>query len=197
MEIVLASGNSGKLLELGALLAPVGIQLTSQSLLGITSVPETGKTFIENAIIKARHAATNSGLPAIADDSVLCVNALSGAPGIHSARYAGDSASDEDNNRKLIMQLHNSEDRAARFVCVLVFLKSALDPFPIIATGQWQGRIVDQGQGQNGFGYDPHFYLDELNCTSAQLSPPHKNTISHRGQASDELLRHLQAQLAR
>ncbi|MBV1906373.1 MAG: RdgB/HAM1 family non-canonical purine NTP pyrophosphatase [Pseudomonadales bacterium] len=192
MHLVLASGNKGKLAELSALFSPLGVLLTAQAELGIKEIPETGLSFIENALLKARHASQVSGLPAVADDSGLCVDALEGAPGIYSARYAGARATDKQNNDKLISALHNVEDRSAHFVCVLVFIKSATDPFPTIASCSWQGRIVDQPGGENGFGYDPYFYLDEHACTAAQLPAEKKNAVSHRGQACRELLSKLQ-----
>ncbi len=187
MHVTLATGNQGKLLELHALLHPLGITLTAQAELGIGEVPETGLSFIENALIKARHAAAQSKGPAIADDSGLCVDALDGAPGIYSARYAGPHANDTENNARLIHNLSDIENRAARFVCVLVYLRAADDPIPIIASSEWHGRIVDEAAGINGFGYDPHFYLDALGCTSAQLPPGKKNAISHRGLACASL----------
>lgn len=195
MRIVLASGNKGKLKEFSSLLSSLSVSLVPQSDLQIKAVPETGLTFIENALIKARNAARESGLPSLADDSGLCVNALSGAPGIYSARYAYDGASDNENNTKLISTLQNFTDRSAFFVCVLVYIRSESDPFPVIASCHWQGRIIDQAQGTNGFGYDPHFYLDKLGCTSAELTPENKNAISHRGQACIELLAKLKVLL--
>jgi len=193
MKITLASGNRGKLAELRSLLAPLGYTLTAQADMGINDVPETGLTFIENALIKARHAATQSGQAAIADDSGLCVDALGGAPGIYSARYAGLQASDAENNTKLIHELSGLQNRSARFVCVLVYLRSAQDPVPLIVSCEWRGKIIDTPAGDNGFGYDPHFYLDALKCTSAQLSSGKKNTISHRGQACAQLCLQLSA----
>jgi len=193
MQITLASGNHGKLTELRCLLAPLGYTLTAQADLGISDVPETGLTFVENALIKARHAAVKSKGPAIADDSGLCVDALGGAPGIYSARYAGAQASDTENNRKLIHDLNGIKNRNACFICVLVYLRSAEDPVPLIACGSWQGKIIDKAIGGNGFGYDPHFYLDTLECTSAQLAADKKNAISHRGQAGVELCSQLKA----
>ena len=192
MKITLASGNRGKLAELSSLLAPLGYTLTAQADLGISDVPETGKSFVENALIKARHAAAQSRGPAIADDSGLCVDALDGAPGIYSARYAGAQASDAENNAKLIHNLSDNKIRDASFVCVLVYLRFANDPVPLIASCEWRGRIIDKPAGDNGFGYDPHFYLDALECTSAQLPPAEKNAISHRGQACINLRLQLQ-----
>jgi XTP/dITP diphosphohydrolase len=187
MHITLATGNHGKLLELKELLYPLGFTLTAQAEQGIDEVPETGLSFVENALIKARHAANKSSGPAIADDSGLCVDALGGSPGIYSARYAGPHANDSENNARLIRDLDGIENRTARFVCVLVYLRSADDPIPLIASSEWQGRIIDKAAGANGFGYDPHFYLDDLGCTSAQLPAEKKNAISHRGQACANL----------
>ena len=187
MKIVLASGNAGKLKELRKLLAPLDAELISQSELGLEPGPETGCTFLENALAKARHASRQAGLPAIADDSGLVVAALGGAPGVHSARYAGEAADDAANNRKLIRALVGVAERRAFFHCALVCLKAPDDPAPLIALGQWHGEIVDRPLGENGFGYDPHFLLPELGLTSAQLKPVRKNALSHRGQATRQL----------
>lgn len=187
MKIVLASGNAGKLKELRNLLAPLEVELVSQGELRLTPGPETGCTFVENALAKARHASRQAGLPAIADDSGLVVAALGGAPGAHSARYAGEAADDAANNRKLIRALAGAADRRAFFYCALVCLQAADDPAPLIALGQWHGQIVDSPRGGNGFGYDPHFLLPELGLTSAQLPPARKNALSHRGQAARQL----------
>ncbi|WP_286235309.1 XTP/dITP diphosphatase [Thalassotalea sediminis] len=193
--IVLATGNQGKVKELAALLANKGITVKPQSEFNVSDVPETGTTFVENAIIKARHAAYVTGLPAIADDSGLEVDALQGAPGVYSARYAGESASDNDNNQKLLKALHGvpKELRSARFHCVLVYMAHANDPTPIICHGVWEGSIVTEQRGEQGFGYDPLFWQDDLQMTSAQLSREQKNALSHRGKALAQLATQLEA----
>lgn len=183
MNVVLASSNAGKLSELDALLSPMGFNLVTQSALGIEAALETACTFVENALLKARHASRLSGLAAIADDSGLAVDALTGAPGVFSARYAGANASDEDNNRKLIDTLGETRDTSAHYYCVIVYLAHADDPAPLIATGRWDGRIVTPPRGSNGFGYDPYFFVPDRGCTAAELEPAVKNRISHRGQA--------------
>ena len=188
MNVVLASGNAGKLAELGALLAPLGVELTSQQALGISEANETATSFIENALIKARHAAAASGKPAIADDSGIVVRALGGAPGVRSARYAGSPSDAVANNRKLVAALEGIDDRRAYFYCALVFMRAHDDPAPLIATARWHGRIVDAARGSGGFGYDPHFQVDGLNLTAAQLTAPLKNQISHRGKAAAALV---------
>lgn len=182
-KIVLASGNAGKIREIQAMLPEHPI--LRQAEFGIGDAEETGSTFVENAIIKARHAALHSGLPAIADDSGLVVDALNGAPGVYSARYAGPGSSDLDNLNKLLRDLAGIPDaaRSARFICVLAFLRHAADPMPIIAQGVWEGRIATHPAGGNGFGYDPVFWLPAHGCTSAELAPEVKNALSHRGQA--------------
>lgn len=185
---MLASGNAGKLRELRTLLEPLGIELVAQGEFGLTPAPETACTFVENALAKARHASAGCGLPAIADDSGLAVSALGGAPGIHSARYAGPEQDDGANNRKLIAALAGIAQRSARFCCALVYLEQPDDPTPVIAVGEWPGSIVDDPRGANGFGYDPHFLLPELGLTSAELEPALKNSLSHRGQAARALL---------
>ena len=190
-QAVLATGNAGKLREMAALLAPVGLRLIAQGELGIAAAAETAVTFVENALQKARHASGAAGLPAIADDSGLVVPALGGAPGVRSARYAGDDATDAQNNRKLIGALAGIEDRSAWFYCALVFLEHPEDPAPLLATGLWRGRIIDQPRGEGGFGYDPHFLVPRLGRTSAELAPEEKNTLSHRGQAVAALLQRL------
>lgn len=190
-EAVLATGNAGKLREMAALLAPVGLRLTAQGELGIAAAAETAVTFVENALQKARHASAAAGLPAIADDSGLVVPALGGAPGVRSARYAGDDATDAQNNRKLIGALADIEDRSAWFYCALVFIERPEDPAPLLATGLWRGRIIDQPRGEGGFGYDPHFLVPHLDRTSAELAPEEKNALSHRGQAVAALLQRL------
>ncbi len=190
-SIVLASGNAGKLKEFNSLLQPLGLTVIPQASLNISDAPEPHPTFIENALTKARHASAHSGLPAIADDSGLCVRALGGAPGIYSARYAQTDLgvrSDLANNQKLIKNLENIADRSAWYVAVLVFLTHADDPQPLIAEATWHGRIVDEPSGQHGFGYDPHFFITERGCTVASLDPAIKNQISHRGQAMQLLL---------
>ncbi|MGH1543776.1 MAG: RdgB/HAM1 family non-canonical purine NTP pyrophosphatase [Arenicella sp.] len=187
-QVVLASSNQGKIAELQDKLTPLGYQILAQSEFDYEDAVEDGLSFVENAIIKARHACEHTGLPAIADDSGLEVAALQGAPGIYSARYAGDQATDDDNNAKLLSALANETNRSARFQCALVFMRHAKDPTPIICQGNWHGKIVEQTQGNNGFGYDPLFYIPELKLTSAQLSPEHKQQISHRAQALKQLI---------
>jgi len=186
-KIVLASGNKGKIAEIQALLKTHPI--VPQSHWQISEAEETGSTFVENAIIKARHAALHCQLPAIADDSGLVVDALEGAPGVISARYAGVGASDEENVLKLLAALQGvpDEQRTARFICVLVFMLHANDPFPIIAQGVWEGKILQQPIGENGFGYDPIFWLEGYGCSSAQLTSEQKNSLSHRGKALQKL----------
>jgi XTP/dITP diphosphohydrolase len=190
MRVVLATGNSGKLRELQALLAGSAVQIVAQSELGIGAAEETGLTFVENAIIKARHAASQSGLAAIADDSGLEVDALGGRPGVHSARYAGPKASDAENNARLLSELTHvaPAKRTARYRCVLVLLRSASDPAPLVCEGVWEGRITDTPAGQSGFGYDPLFLVGDLGLTAAQLAPQLKNQLSHRGQALQKLV---------
>ncbi len=197
-KVVLASGNKGKLREFNQLLASLDYQVLPQSEFTKTEADETGLSFVENAILKARHAAKLSGLPALADDSGLEVDALSGAPGIYSARYAGEGASDADNNQKLLEALVAVEPakRTARFQCVLVFMRHAEDPTPLICQGSWEGVIVDAPKGDNGFGYDPLFYIPDLDCCSAELSPEQKGQLSHRAQAVAQLLPALQKQSA-
>lgn len=181
--IVLASNNSGKLKEFHALLAPLGYNLHAQKEFHVTEAEEPHCTFIENALVKARHAAAATGLPALADDSGICVNALGGAPGVLSARYAGEPKSDAANNRKLITDLAAHSDKSAYYYCVLVFLRHANDPQPVIADGRWEGEIIAEPRGQEGFGYDPHFWLPALQKTVAELDAELKNCLSHRGQA--------------
>ena len=188
-KVVLATGNAGKVKEFASLFAPLNIEVLPQSEFNVSSVPETGTTFIENAIIKARHAARETGLPAIADDSGLVVDALNGAPGIYSARYAGEQASDSDNIRHLLAELGNeNHQRGAHFQCVLVMLRHADDPIPLISEGQWHGSITRQPHGNGGFGYDPVFYVDTFKCTAAELEKAQKNAVSHRGKAMQQLL---------
>jgi XTP/dITP diphosphohydrolase len=191
--VVLASGNAGKLRELAKVLAPLDVILKPQAQFNVPDVEETGFSFVENAIIKARAAAQHTGLPAIADDSGIEVDHLNGAPGIYSARYSG--AGDEANNALLLQELGKTteEQRSARFQCVLVYMRHALDPTPLICQASWEGSILFEPRGENGFGYDPLFYLPEHQCSSAQLDPSIKNRISHRAKASSllfEALRH-------
>ena len=182
--VVLASGNAGKLRELNKVLAPLDVSLQPQAQFNVPDAEETGLSFVENAIIKARAAAQHTGLPAIADDSGIEVDHLNGAPGIYSARYSG--AGDEANNVLLLQELGEipEEQRSARFQCVLVYMRHALDPVPLICQGSWEGFILSEPRGENGFGYDPLFYLPDYQCSSAQLDPSIKNRISHRAKAS-------------
>lgn len=193
MKLVVASNNPGKLREFDQLLAPLGWETISQKELGVPECDEPHCTFVENALEKARHAARCTGLPALADDSGLCVHALGGAPGVYSARYAGEPKSDEGNNQKLIADLAGQPDRRAHYVCVLVFVRHADDPQPIIAEGEWHGEIVDVARGQGGFGYDPYFFLSEFSVTAAELDSAEKNRRSHRGLALQYLVERLQA----
>lgn len=190
-SIVLASGNPGKIREIQAILQNDNI--LPQSQFNVEEPVETGSTFIENAIIKARNAALHCQLPAIADDSGLVVDALQGAPGVVSARYAGVGASDQANLEKLLLEMRGipAQQRTARFICVMVYLRHAGDPTPIIAQGVWEGRILEAALGDNGFGYDPVFWLESQQCSSAQLAPDIKNQLSHRGQALRTLTQHL------
>ena len=184
-KIVLASGNRGKLKEFNEIFAPLQIDVMPQSDFAVQDADETGLSFVENSIIKARHAARVTGLPALSDDSGLEVDALNGAPGIYSARYAGAGCGDDENNRKLLQALEQvpTEQRSARFQCVLVFIRHAEDPTPLICQGSWEGVILDTPRGHNGFGYDPLFFVPELNCASAELSSEQKQKYSHRGKA--------------
>jgi XTP/dITP diphosphohydrolase len=197
-RLVLASSNPGKLREIESVLAPMGIEVLTQSGLGIQDAEEPFRTFLENALTKARHAARQSRLPALADDSGICANALGGEPGVHSARYAavaGDPLTrdeqDRRNNLKLITELRGHEDRRAHYYCVIVMVRHADDPQPLIAEGSWNGRIILEPRGENGFGYDPYFLLPDLNLTAAEIDPAQKNLVSHRGKA----LRRLMARL--
>ena len=192
-QLVLASGNHGKLAEFQQLLAHTGWEVIPQSAFATPDVDETGLSFVENAILKARNAAQHSGLPALADDSGLEVDALDGAPGIYSARFAGNAADDAANNRKLLEALAAVPDsqRTARFQCVLVFMRHARDPSPLICQGTWEGKILTAPRGEQGFGYDPLFYIPALAQTSAELPPALKNQCSHRGQALQQMLRAL------
>ena len=189
-KVVLATGNPGKVRELADLLAAFGLDIVAQTELGVESAEETGLTFIENAILKARHAAQITGLPAIADDSGLAVDALGGAPGIYSARFAGVDASDQQNLDKLLVELENVPDaeRQAQFHCVLVYLRHAADPTPLVFHGSWAGEITRAAAGAGGFGYDPIFYVPELGKTAAELSKDEKRAVSHRGKALTLLL---------
>ena len=196
-KIVLATGNRGKVKELADMLQPLAIQVIPQSEFDLPDVAETGTTFVENAIIKARHAAALTGLPAIADDSGLAVDHLKGAPGIYSARFAGEGASDAQNLQKLLVELEGvpKEQRSARFHCVLVFMRHAEDPTPIICHGSWEGEITTTPHGDGGFGYDPIFYVPTDQCCSAELPRERKNQLSHRGQALSQLTALLTKQL--
>ena len=196
-KVVLATGNKGKVKELARMLSCLDFEVLPQSEFDVTEVAETGTTFVENAIIKARHAAKQTGLPAIADDSGLAVHSLGGEPGVYSARYSGDQATDRSNITKLLDAMSGipKEKRQAKFLCVLVFMRHTDDPTPIICQGEWHGEIMTEQQGENGFGYDPIFWVEEQNCSSAQLSPEQKNTLSHRGKALKLLLAQLQRQI--
>ncbi len=190
-KLVLASNNAKKIKELNALLAPLGFTVIPQGQLGIPEAEEPHITFIENALAKARHAARHSGLPALADDSGLCVKALGGAPGVLSARYAGEPKSDARNNARLLAELANQPDRRAHFVSLLVLCRNGDDPQPIIAEGEWHGEIVDQPSGDGGFGYDPLFFVREFGQTAAELDADTKNRVSHRGRAMQKLIERL------
>ncbi len=189
-RVVLASGNAGKLREINAIIGGLGMQAVPQSDFDVPDADETGLSFVENAILKARHAARLTGLPAIADDSGLEVDALNGAPGIYSARFAGPEASDEDNLQKLLRELEGVPEsrRTARFQCLMVFMAHELDPTPLVCQGSWEGRILLAPAGENGFGYDPVFFVPGEACSSAQLASDVKNRLSHRGQALARLL---------
>jgi len=187
-RLVLASNNAGKLKEFAQLFDPFAIELIPQGQLGISAAEEPFDHFIDNALAKARHASKLSGLPALADDSGICVDALGGAPGVRSARFAGEHCSDLDNNQKLLSLLADQTNREAHYVCALVVVREADDPNPIIVETHWDGQIIDEARGQHGFGYDPYFYLPQLQMTAAQLSPERKNAISHRGQALVQLM---------
>lgn len=194
MQLVLASGNRKKLEEMSAILAPLDMQVSAQSAFEVPEAEETGLTFVENAIIKARNAAQHTGLPAIADDSGLEVDALNGAPGVFSARFSGADASDAKNNALLVEMLGDLPDapRSARYRALLVLMRHADDATPIICQGTWEGEIILEPRGNNGFGYDPHFLLPALGLTAAELEAGHKNRISHRGQAMAALIARLQ-----
>jgi XTP/dITP diphosphohydrolase len=196
MRVVLATGNRGKLNELRALLAPVGMEVVPQSQFTPSAAEETGLSFVENAILKARHAAQASGLPAIADDSGIEVDALQGAPGIYSARYAGVGATDQQNLDKLLYELRDvpAGSRTARYRCALAFMRWDLDPSPLICQAHWEGILLESPRGAGGFGYDPIFLLPQLNLTAAELAADEKNRLSHRGQALRALVENLRAQ---
>ena len=203
-KLVVASGNPGKLREFRQMLEPLGFEIVPQSQLGIAEAEEPFATFVENALAKARHASGLSGMPAFADDSGICVSALGGAPGVHSARYAAGEpktsreatdhrekqreSQDQLNNRKLLAQLEGRHDRRAHYYCVIVLVRGADDPEPLIAEGRWHGEVIDEARGSNGFGYDPYFLLPELRVTAAELDPDRKNAVSHRGQALRRLV---------
>ena len=189
-KIVIASGNAGKVREIGQLLQDLALEVLPQSDFNVPDIEETGLTFVENALLKARNASQHTGLPAIADDSGIAVDVLQGRPGIYSARFAGVGASDMDNLEKLIdmVKPFAEEERTARFICSMVYLRHEHDPMPVIAEGVWQGQLVTDPKGEYGFGYDPIFYVSSHQCTSAELSPEIKNTLSHRGQALMQLL---------
>jgi XTP/dITP diphosphohydrolase len=193
-RIVLASNNAGKVREINELLAQASVQVIPQGMLGVPEAEETGLTFVENAILKARNAAAHSGLAAIADDSGLEVDALDGAPGIYSARFAGPGASDADNLTRLLAAMEGVEDgrRGARFQCLLVYLRHAEDPTPVICQGTWEGAILRRPAGANGFGYDPAFLVPTHGCSAAELDSPTKNALSHRGQALRRLVAYLE-----
>lgn len=196
-KLVLASSNPGKLREFREMLAPLGMEVLAQSELGISDAAEPHASFIENALAKARHASARSGLPAFADDSGICVKALGGAPGVQSARYAGEALAgpagaradqDRRNNRKLVAALADAADRSAHYYCVIVLVRAAADPEPLIAEGRWHGEVIAAARGTNGFGYDSHFLLPRLGRTAAELTPGEKNAISHRGKALAQLV---------
>ena len=200
-KLVVASGNPGKLREFRQMLAPLGFEIVPQSQLGIPEADEPHETFVENALAKARHASRLAGMPAFADDSGICVAALGGEPGVHSARYAGGAtderdAQDERNNRKLLAALEDRSERSAHYYCVIVMVRHAADPEPLIAEGRWHGEVIAEPRGSNGFGYDPYFYLRALGKTAAELEPDEKNGVSHRGQALRQLVARLQVESA-
>ena len=182
-KVVIASGNKGTLREIGEILAPLGIEAVAQSAYAVPECPEPHVTFVENCLAKARHASAHTGLPALADDSGICVDALNGAPGVYSARFAGDPKSDERNNRKLIETLRGEANRKAHYYCIMVYVRYPDDPQPIIAEGAWHGEIIDTPRGEGGFGYDPYFLVPDFGRTGAELSAEEKNGVSHRGQA--------------
>lgn len=182
-KLVIASGNPGKLREIGAILAPFGIEALPQSAFDVPEADEPHGTFVENALTKARHACRRTGLPALADDSGICVDALGGAPGVHSARFAGEPKSDARNNDKLVALLRDRDDRRAHYYCIVVLLRAESDPQPVIGEGEWHGEVILDPRGAHGFGYDPYFLLPEFGKTAAELDPAYKNRISHRARA--------------
>jgi len=190
-RLVLASNNAGKLKEFGEMLAPIGFEVHAQGEFNVPEAEEPHVTFVENALAKARHASRLTGLPALADDSGICANALGGAPGVYSARYAGEPKSDARNNQKLIADLEPHADKSAYYYCVLVFVRHADDPRPVIAEGRWDGEVIGDARGQGGFGYDPYFLIPSLGKTVAELSEEKKNRLSHRGQALRALVEKL------
>ena len=193
MRLVIASGNPGKLREIGQMLAPLGIEVQPQSDFGVPECPEPYFTFIENCLAKARHASLHTGLPALADDSGICAHALNGAPGVYSARYAGEPKSDQRNNEKLVAALADKPDRRAHYYCIMVLVRHAEDPEPLIAEGRWHGEIIATPRGAGGFGYDPYFLVPALGRTGAELAAEEKNSLSHRGQALRELVAKLRS----
>jgi len=192
-KVVIASGNKGKLREIGEILAPLGIEAVAQSAYAVPECPEPHVTFVENCLAKARHASAHTGLPALADDSGICVDALNGAPGVYSARFAGDPKSDERNDRKLIETLRGEANRKAHYYCIMVYVRYPDDPQPIIAEGAWHGEIIDTPRGEGGFGFDPYFLVPDFGRTGAELSAEEKNGVSHRGQALRVLVERLKA----
>ncbi len=192
-KLIIASGNPGKLREIGQILTPLGFEVLPQSDFAVPECAEPHVTFIENCLAKARHASLHTGLPALADDSGICVEALNGAPGVYSARYAGEPKSDERNNEKLVAALKGQSNRKAHYYCVIVLVRHADDPEPLIAEGRWHGEIIDSPRGAGGFGYDPHFYLPEFGRTGAELTANEKNSVSHRGKALRDLAEKLQS----
>lgn len=190
-KLVIASGNAGKLREIARILAPLDIQAVPQSEFNVPDCPEPHVTFVENCLAKARHASAHTGLPALADDSGICVEALGGAPGVYSARYAGEPKSDQRNNEKLIAALAGATNRRAHYTCVMVYVSHPDDPEPVIAEGRWHGEIIDTPRGANGFGYDPYFLVPQFGKTGAELDEDTKNDISHRGQALRDLVEKL------
>ncbi len=194
-KLVIASSNTGKLREIGHLLEPLGIEAVPQTAFDMSEADEPHCTFVENALAKARHAAKFTGLPSLADDSGICVNALNGNPGVLSARYAGEPRSDERNNRKLVEVLRDQADRRAHYYCVIVLVRHAQDPQPIIADGSWHGEIILEPRGKGGFGYDPYFFLADMDKTAAELPMEQKNRISHRGKALARLIESIRQEI--
>ncbi len=192
-KLIIASGNPGKLREIDQILTPLGFEVLPQSDFAVPECPEPHVTFIENCLAKARHASLHTGLPALADDSGICVEALNGAPGVYSARYSGEPKSDQRNNEKLVAALRGQANRKAHYYCVIVLVRHADDPEPLIAEGRWHGEIIDSPRGAGGFGYDPYFYLPEFGRTGAELTANEKNSVSHRGKALRALAEKLQA----